>query len=87
MTEKGPAVLVPTLEKASPFSDETLIDDDDDEAEKKSNEEVRSPIAQMLYSRWVYNLRESCKCRSLNLRSSTLNLSDFQWAFRSIKAP
>jgi hypothetical protein len=53
MTEKGPAILLPSLQ--DPHRAAFDSDSDDDEGRK----DRRSPIAQMLYVRWVANLRES----------------------------
>lgn len=59
MTEKGPAVLLPPdLQTSSLLNDDDGDADDDDELdEKQRQEEPRSAIAQMLYTRWLHNLR------------------------------
>lgn len=58
MTERGPAYLLPTAEGEQ--HDFVGSDDEEDDLGKGKGrkEEVRSPIAQMLYTRWVLNLRE-----------------------------
>lgn len=76
MTSKGPAVLLPSLsngnntprartrqstESISPFSDSDDEEDSDLDKGRRRSEEVRSPIAQLLYHRWVMNLRDQCK--------------------------
>lgn len=62
MTERGPAVLLSSVHggKGNYASLSESDDEDDDEAAagRAKKEEPRSPIAQMLYARWVLNLRE-----------------------------
>lgn len=74
MTERGPAYLLPTAEGEQAGHDYVGSDDEEDDlgAGKGRKEEVRSPIAQMLYTRWVLNLREQ--------RESSV----FAWLVRAI---
>ncbi|KAL8281206.1 hypothetical protein RQP46_006240 [Phenoliferia psychrophenolica] len=64
MTDRGPAVLLSSVHGTrpdQPFSESDDEEDDEDAlaaAGRAKKEEPRSPIAQMLYSRWVHNLRE-----------------------------
>ncbi|ORY44282.1 hypothetical protein BCR35DRAFT_36288 [Leucosporidium creatinivorum] len=75
MTPSGPAVLLPPSSSSSgkprrasqgvEYSEES--DEEDDEKTGKGKEEqARSPIAQMLYTRWVLNLREQREFFSLS---------------------
>lgn len=73
MTDRGPAVLLSSVHgksAGSPFSESD--DEDEDElgvAGRAKKEEPRSPIAQMLYARWVLNLREQREFSLLGCRS------------------
>lgn len=69
-TPSGPAVLLSTLQRAHPsherrpsIANSVLSDSSDDEIDRSANralpsEETRSPIAQMLWTRWVVGLKE-----------------------------
>lgn len=99
MTEKGPALLFPSTlaspnPNTTPFGDSD--DDSDDEVDKarvrtgssvagkKQKEEVvRSPIAQMLYDRWLRGLRESREFFELSSIFRDLIETDFPLAFLS----
>lgn len=86
MTDRGPAVLLPPSPSPSPsrssrLSKPTAIrqlatsaENDDEETSGRGRrvEEERSPIAQMLYSRWLNSLRES---RKLLWNQSLLSLA------------
>lgn len=78
MTDRGPAVLLPPERKMIPFSEsddeeETSIATQSRDDPKKPLGEVRrieeekSPIAQMLYSRWLMSLKEQCEPLSRSL--------------------
>lgn len=72
MTDKGLAVLVPTLRRAAPPLDEGETEDDQDDLGEKGEQGGRSPIAQMLYTRWVLNLREQCESLCAFFSSATM---------------
>lgn len=80
MTERGPAVLLSSVHSAkgtdAPFS-ESDDDDDEDEAAagRAKKEEPRSPIAQMLYARWVLNLREQREFRVAGVAAPQADLA------------
>ncbi|GAA5849282.1 hypothetical protein JCM9279_006435 [Rhodotorula babjevae] len=61
-TPQGPAVLLSTLERRRRARDVDIDSSDEDEAGEGARarrvEEERSPIAQMLWTRWVVGLRE-----------------------------
>ncbi|GAA5939510.1 hypothetical protein JCM3775_004844 [Rhodotorula graminis] len=61
-TPQGPAVLLSTLERGRQARDAGLVSSDEDEpsegARARRVEEERSPIAQMLWTRWVIGLKE-----------------------------
>ncbi|GAA5913713.1 hypothetical protein JCM8208_003863 [Rhodotorula glutinis] len=61
-TPQGPAVLLSTLERRRRARDADVDSSDEDEAGERvrarRGEEERSPIAQMLWTRWVVGLRE-----------------------------
>lgn len=62
MTDRGPAILLSSVGKQQPgfgVGSDSGDDDEDRVVEGRSQkEEARSPIAQMLYARWVMNLRD-----------------------------
>lgn len=60
MTEKGPAVLLSAVTAERGADDDVGNDSDEEDGlgHGRKKEEERSPIAQMLYARWVFNLRE-----------------------------
>lgn len=71
MTDRGPAVLLPPERIPIPFSDSDDEEEDNQirnrnrqrsvDIDRQGEEEERSPIAQMLYSRWLMSLREQCR--------------------------
>lgn len=67
MSEKGPAVLLypdQTHDDEKVQTATVSAEDEDNADERKRQGEPRSPIAQMLYMRWLMNLREQCENRS-----------------------
>ena len=64
MSERGPAVLLHPAHDLSGKEEKAAVatfEDKDDLEERKRQEEPRSPIAQMLYTRWLMSLREQCE--------------------------
>ena len=78
MTPSGPAVLLPqatdkpTHPRQSSFGAELWDEsDDEDEKHRPGHEEPRSAISQMLYTRWLMNLKVQCESTSLWLEAPT----------------
>jgi hypothetical protein len=73
MTERDPAVLLPPPSSPRKDTHGTFASSASDyedlvgKGETRRVEEERSPIAQMLYSRWLISLKESCMLFNLPL--------------------